>query len=37
MGEVSPAFFQQLEKSAPIFGKKYSDCGHLWVTFFMRF
>ena len=32
-GEVSPALFQKLEKSALILGKKSPDCGHLWVKF----
>ena len=30
-GEVSPAFFQKLDKSALICGKKCPYCGHLWV------
>ena len=32
-GEVSPALFQKLGKSALICGKKCPECGHLWVKF----
>ena len=39
VGEVSPALFQKLEKSALICGKKRPDCGHLRVklSFKMQF
>ena len=32
-GEVSPAFFQKLEKDTLICGEKCLVCGYLWVKF----
>ena len=35
-GEVSPAVFQKLEKSALICGKICPDCGNLWIKFLFK-